>query len=124
MDVASFPFACREGPDNSILVDVQYLNEKASFTPEQLVAMLIVDLKAIAEVCRRSGRRPNLGSAACSDVTAMRPGPGLLRAIALPASRARALSEAAVARRTTAAPSRTACSACQSTSRRPSATPC
>ena len=52
-DIASFPFACREGPEDSILIDVQYLGEKATFTPEQLAAMLIVDLKSIAEA--RSG---------------------------------------------------------------------
>ena len=49
--IASLPFACRPGPEDSILIDVQYLNEKATFTPEQLVAMLIVDLKSIAEAC-------------------------------------------------------------------------
>lgn len=48
-DIAKVPFAVKEGPGGSILVEVSYLNERVSLTPEQLVAMLMVDLKGIAE---------------------------------------------------------------------------
>ena len=48
-DIMKLPFVVKEGPGGGLLVDVQYLNEKVSITPEQLVAMLMVDLKSIAE---------------------------------------------------------------------------
>ena len=47
--IAGLPFAVRQGEHDSVLVDVQYLGEKATFSPEQLLAMLIVDLSAIAD---------------------------------------------------------------------------
>jgi heat shock protein 4 len=48
-DIQRMPFEVSEGPDGGCLVTVMYQNERASFTPEQLVAMVLVDLKAIAE---------------------------------------------------------------------------
>lgn len=47
--IASLPFAVKQGQNDSILVDVQYCGDKATFSPEQLLAMLIVDLKSIAD---------------------------------------------------------------------------
>lgn len=48
-DIARLPFKVTEGPDGGCIVHVVYLNEEAQFTPEQLVAMILVDLKRIAE---------------------------------------------------------------------------
>lgn len=48
-DIEKLPFIVRQGPEDTLLVDVQYLNETATLSPEQLVAMLMVDLKSIAE---------------------------------------------------------------------------
>jgi hypothetical protein len=48
-DIAKLPFKVLAAPDGGVVVQVQYLNEPATFTPEQLVAMVLVDLKRIAE---------------------------------------------------------------------------
>lgn len=48
-DIAKLPFSVTEGPDGGILVNVQYQGEQHSFTPQQLMAMVLVDLKKIAE---------------------------------------------------------------------------
>lgn len=48
-DIARLPFKVSEGPDGGCLVHVTFCNEPASFTPEQLMAMVLVDLKKIAE---------------------------------------------------------------------------
>ena len=48
-DIARLPFQVTEAPDGGCLVHVTYCNEPASFRPEQLVAMLLVDLKRITE---------------------------------------------------------------------------
>lgn len=48
-DIQRLPFAVSEGPDGGCLISVMYLNERATFTPEQLLAMVLVDLKKIAE---------------------------------------------------------------------------
>ncbi|PNW72223.1 hypothetical protein CHLRE_16g677000v5 [Chlamydomonas reinhardtii] len=48
-DIARLPFAVIEGPDGGCLIKVRYCNEEAVFTPEQVMAMVIVDLKRIAE---------------------------------------------------------------------------
>lgn len=43
------PFSISESPDGGLLVEVMYCNEKTKFTPEQLMAIVLVDLKHIAE---------------------------------------------------------------------------
>jgi heat shock protein 4 len=48
-DVAKLPFSVTAAPDGGILVNVMFCNERQSFTPEQLMAMVLVDLKKIAE---------------------------------------------------------------------------
>ncbi|XP_044966960.1 heat shock 70 kDa protein 15-like [Hordeum vulgare subsp. vulgare] len=48
-DIQSFPFRVSEGPDGFPLVHVRYLGEERSFTPTQLLAMVLSNLKAIAE---------------------------------------------------------------------------
>ena len=48
-DIAKLPFSVTEAPDGGCLVNVQFQNEPASFTPQQLMAMILVDLKLIAE---------------------------------------------------------------------------
>ncbi|KAF8072352.1 HSP70-14 [Scenedesmus sp. PABB004] len=48
-DVARLPFKVGEAPDGGVLVHVTFGGEPASFTPEQLVAMVLTDLKKIAE---------------------------------------------------------------------------
>lgn len=47
-DIARFPFKVVEAPDGGCLVEVQYLNEKRLFSPSQLMAMILVDLRQIA----------------------------------------------------------------------------
>ena len=48
-DIQLFPYKCTEGPDGGILVNVMYLNEPRTFTPTQLLAMLLSCLKGIGE---------------------------------------------------------------------------
>ncbi|KXZ55613.1 hypothetical protein GPECTOR_2g1163 [Gonium pectorale] len=48
-DIAKLPFTVLEGPGGGCLIKVRYCNEDAVFTPEQVMAMVIVDLKRIAE---------------------------------------------------------------------------
>ncbi|VAH15202.1 unnamed protein product [Triticum turgidum subsp. durum] len=48
-DIKAFPFRVSEGPDGFPLVHVRYLGEERSFTPTQLLAMVLSNLKAIAE---------------------------------------------------------------------------
>lgn len=48
-DIKRMPFDVSEGPDGGCLVHVMYQNERVGFTPEQLMAMVLVDLKRIAE---------------------------------------------------------------------------
>ena len=48
-DIQKLPYSVSQGPGDTVLVDVQYMNERLSLTPEQLVAMLLVDLKSIAD---------------------------------------------------------------------------
>lgn len=49
-DLVRLPFKITEGPDGGCLVHVTFCNEPASFAPEQLMAMVLGDLKKIAEV--------------------------------------------------------------------------
>lgn len=49
-DIAKLPFSVTEGPDGGCLINVTYCNEPASFSPEQVLAMVLVDLKRIVEV--------------------------------------------------------------------------
>lgn len=48
-DIKAFPFRVSEGPDGFPLVHVRYLGEERSFTPTQLLAMVLSNLKTIAE---------------------------------------------------------------------------
>ncbi|KAL6608315.1 hypothetical protein ACP70R_041378 [Stipagrostis hirtigluma subsp. patula] len=48
-DIASFPFRVSEGPDGFPLVHARYLGEEQAFTPTQLLAMVLSNLKGIAE---------------------------------------------------------------------------
>ncbi|KAL8468931.1 hypothetical protein ACS0TY_031948 [Phlomoides rotata] len=48
-DLRLLPFETSEGPDGGILVHLQYMNEKQTFTPVQILAMLLVHLKQITE---------------------------------------------------------------------------
>lgn len=48
-DLRFFPFEISEGADGGVLIHLQYLNEKHTFNPIQLMAMLIAHLKQIAE---------------------------------------------------------------------------
>jgi heat shock protein 4 len=49
-DLAKLPFAVSEDPSSGgCLLTVQFAGEKAVFTPEQVMAMVLVDLKKIAE---------------------------------------------------------------------------
>jgi len=55
-DVAIFPFKVVKAPDGGILVNLMYEKDGSegefkAFTPEQLLAMLFVNLKSTAEVC-------------------------------------------------------------------------
>jgi heat shock protein 4 len=48
-DISKLPFKVTEGPNGGCLVHVTFCNEPATFTPEQLMAMVLVDQKKIAE---------------------------------------------------------------------------
>ncbi|XP_062179746.1 heat shock 70 kDa protein 15-like [Phragmites australis] len=48
-DLPSFPFRVSEGPDGFPLVHARYLGEEQAFTPTQLLAMVLSNLKGIAE---------------------------------------------------------------------------
>eukprot|EP00249_Psilotum_nudum_P020385 c27679_g2_i1 orf=214-1470(+) len=48
-DLRRLPYSVTEGPDGSILVHVQYLGERRSFTPTQILGMILSNLKGIAE---------------------------------------------------------------------------
>ncbi|KAJ6816516.1 heat shock 70 kDa protein 15-like [Iris pallida] len=54
-DLQSLPFPVVEGPDGFPLITARYLGEMRSFTPTQVLGMVLSDLKGIAE--------KNLGSA-------------------------------------------------------------
>ncbi|PKA64524.1 Heat shock 70 kDa protein 14 [Apostasia shenzhenica] len=48
-DLKSFPFTVTEGPDGFPLIHVRYLGEQKAFTPTQVLAMVLSNLKGIAE---------------------------------------------------------------------------
>ncbi|KAG6482379.1 hypothetical protein ZIOFF_059010 [Zingiber officinale] len=48
-DIQSFPFKVTEGPDGFPLVHANYLGELRAFTPTQILAMVLSNLKSIAE---------------------------------------------------------------------------
>nr|GMD08963.1 heat shock 70 kDa protein 16 [Ipomoea batatas] len=48
-DLKLFPFETSEGADGGILIHLQYMHEKHSFSPVQILAMLFAHLKQIAE---------------------------------------------------------------------------
>ena len=45
----TFLFPTSAGPNGEIMITVQYMGEQKTFTPERLVAMVLSDLKTIAE---------------------------------------------------------------------------
>ncbi|XP_008775317.2 heat shock 70 kDa protein 14-like [Phoenix dactylifera] len=48
-DVQSLPFSVTEGPDGYPLIHASYLGEKGTFTPTQILGMILSNLKGIAE---------------------------------------------------------------------------
>eukprot|EP00250_Pteridium_aquilinum_P018222 c23991_g2_i2 orf=284-2206(+) len=48
-DLRLLPFKVTEGPDGSPLIHVQYLGETRSFSPSQILGMILSNLKSIAE---------------------------------------------------------------------------
>lgn len=48
-DLQSLPFAVTEGPDGFPLIQARYLGEQRAFTPTQVMAMILSNLKSIAE---------------------------------------------------------------------------
>ncbi|PIA65092.1 hypothetical protein AQUCO_00100522v1 [Aquilegia coerulea] len=48
-DIKTLPFSVTEGPDGYPLINVRYLGESRSFTPTQVLGMVLSDLKGIAE---------------------------------------------------------------------------
>ncbi|KAL6573857.1 hypothetical protein OROHE_001399 [Orobanche hederae] len=48
-DLRLLPFETSEGPDGGILIHPQYMGEKQTFTPIQILAMLLAHLKQITE---------------------------------------------------------------------------
>jgi heat shock protein 4 len=49
-DIAKLPFSVTRAADGGCLLNVMFLGEQAVLTPEQVMAMLLVDLKKIADV--------------------------------------------------------------------------
>lgn len=48
-DIKALPFAVTEGPDGYPLIHARYLGEMRTFTPTQVLGMVLSDLKSIAE---------------------------------------------------------------------------
>lgn len=48
-DLHLLPFLVSEGPDGSPLIHIQYLGENRTFTPTQILGMILSNLKTIAE---------------------------------------------------------------------------
>ncbi|KAI3438271.1 hypothetical protein D9Q98_000706 [Chlorella vulgaris] len=48
-DLQHFPYKVEAGPNGECMFNVQYMDKSSLFTAEQLIAMLLVDLKLIAE---------------------------------------------------------------------------
>ncbi|KAL5576414.1 hypothetical protein UlMin_018113 [Ulmus minor] len=48
-ELKSFPFTVTEGPDGYPLIHARYLGENMTFTPTQILVMVLSDLKGIAE---------------------------------------------------------------------------
>ncbi|XP_072999298.1 heat shock 70 kDa protein 15-like [Typha latifolia] len=48
-DLQSFPFVVTEGPDGFPLIHARYLGEQRTFTPTQVLGMVLSNLKSIAE---------------------------------------------------------------------------
>ncbi|PSS10361.1 Heat shock 70 protein [Actinidia chinensis var. chinensis] len=48
-DLRLFPFQTSEAPDGGILINLQYMGETHTFTPVQILAMLLAHLKQITE---------------------------------------------------------------------------
>ncbi|XP_021719698.1 heat shock 70 kDa protein 16-like [Chenopodium quinoa] len=50
-DLRMFPFETSEGPDGGVLIHLQYLGKRHTFTPVQMLGMLFSHLKQTAEKC-------------------------------------------------------------------------
>lgn len=48
-DIARFPFKVVKAEDGGVAVEVQYLGETATFSPVQLMAMVLVDQREVAQ---------------------------------------------------------------------------
>ncbi|KAI3718724.1 hypothetical protein L6452_19606 [Arctium lappa] len=48
-DLKLLPFETSEAPDGGVLIHLQYLNERCTFTPAQILGMLFAHLKQMAE---------------------------------------------------------------------------
>ncbi|PSS07446.1 Heat shock 70 protein [Actinidia chinensis var. chinensis] len=48
-DIKTLPFSVTEGPDGYPLINVRYLGEARTFTPTQILGMVLSNLKSIAE---------------------------------------------------------------------------
>ncbi|GJV74046.1 heat shock 70 kDa protein 16 [Tanacetum coccineum] len=48
-DLKFLPFVTREGPRGGILIEVEYMNEKMTFTPVEILGMLFKHLKQLSE---------------------------------------------------------------------------
>mmetsp|Transcript_9470 Transcript_9470/g.34743 ORF Transcript_9470/g.34743 Transcript_9470/m.34743 type:complete len:813 (-) Transcript_9470:278-2716(-) len=48
-DLAGFPYRATEGPDGEIQLHVQFMGADSVFSPEQVLGMILGDLKAMAE---------------------------------------------------------------------------
>ncbi|XP_047311188.1 heat shock 70 kDa protein 14-like [Impatiens glandulifera] len=49
LDLKALPFSVTEGPDGYPLIEVRYLGESKTFTPTQILGMVLTDLKRIAQ---------------------------------------------------------------------------
>lgn len=49
-DIKQLPYKVKAAPDGGVLIEVNYLGEQHFFTPEQILAGIIKDMKDIAEV--------------------------------------------------------------------------
>jgi heat shock 70kDa protein 1/2/6/8 len=47
-DMKHFPFTIKEGKNNKCLIEVEYMNETKTFTPEEISAMVLEEMTRIA----------------------------------------------------------------------------
>jgi heat shock protein 4 len=48
-DISKLPFTVKEAPDGGVQIEVMYCNERTTFSPEEVMAVVLVDQKRIAE---------------------------------------------------------------------------